>query len=317
MSLQHAIDQLYQVFAKYPLRDAIEGCPCCTNDSDQRELHAAPLRELTVDQLRYFGFSALFTFGDIVDFKHFLPRLFELAALEGFQGPDVESLYGRLTYGGLPSWPAEEIAAIRAFAAAHWDATLSDQTASFAGEVLCGVLLMGEEPEPYLHRWGTSTEHTDELLYFVRSNAGAIIDRRMLRSPYLDDTTLAGQQRVVAWLLDPARITSYTMEFLATSDPMHAEVVAALETLAVSMYLPVDDVFTDPKGQLVVTGRLASGAVSPGDRVSVLGSGGAQTAVVHEVRTGICRSGPAVAGQNIALVIDPVTVQPGYTVYRD
>ncbi|MBB5867335.1 hypothetical protein F4553_000714 [Allocatelliglobosispora scoriae] len=317
MSLRPAIEQLYRVFAAYPLRDAIAGCPCCTSDLDQRDLHTAPLRDLTVDHLRHFAFSALFTFGDLADLKHFLPRLFELAALESFHGPDLESLYGRLTYGGLPSWPAHEVAAVRAFTAAHWDAALAGQTASSADEVLCGALLIGEEPEPYLRRWGTSAAHTEELLSFLRTNTGAIIDRRMLQNAYYGQGTLAAQQRVVAWLLDPARVTAFTAEFLATSDPVHAEAVTALEPLAASMCMPVEDVFTGPKGELVVTGRVAGGVVATGDRIGVLGSGTAETTMVREVLTGICHRGPARAGHNTALVVDPVAVRPGDTVYRD
>jgi translation elongation factor EF-Tu-like GTPase len=82
-------------------------------------------------------------------------------------------------------------------------------------------------------------------------------------------------------------------------------------------FLRVEDVFTDSNGDLVVTGRVASGTVSQGDRINVLGAGHAQQTVVRQTLTGICHYGPAATGQNVALVIDPATVLPGFAVYRD
>jgi hypothetical protein len=125
VKFQQAVDGLYAAFAAYPLRSVVGGCPCCTSPADNIDLHAAPLRELSTDRLRHYGFTAMFTWGDVEDFKHFLPRLLELTATEGFLGPDTESLYGRLAYAKFDTWPEAEQTAVRAFAMAHWRAPLS------------------------------------------------------------------------------------------------------------------------------------------------------------------------------------------------
>ena len=47
LALQEAIGQLYSVFAPYPLRRVVEGCPHCVSVADEKRLHEAPLRALT------------------------------------------------------------------------------------------------------------------------------------------------------------------------------------------------------------------------------------------------------------------------------
>jgi hypothetical protein len=74
-ALRQSIEGLYKAFASYPLAEVIEGCPCCTTESQQTQIHAKPLRELSIDNLDDFARKALTTWGSADDLKHFLPRL--------------------------------------------------------------------------------------------------------------------------------------------------------------------------------------------------------------------------------------------------
>ncbi len=76
-AFKESVERLYQVFAKYPLREDTGMCPCCHDPEDRKRLHAKPLRELSPEDLEPYTWSALLTWGDVEDFKHFLPRLFE------------------------------------------------------------------------------------------------------------------------------------------------------------------------------------------------------------------------------------------------
>jgi hypothetical protein len=125
--LRDAIAGLYEVFGGYPLREWTDPCPHCLTAEDERALRRAPLRELTDEDLRQYVADSLMLWGDLDDLKHFLPRILEIAATEGFDFPDVEVVYGHLAYGSFATWPAAEQAAVRDLALAHWQAALAEE----------------------------------------------------------------------------------------------------------------------------------------------------------------------------------------------
>ena len=64
-------------------------------------LIAKRLRDLTDTDLKKYAFKALTTWGNADDFRHFLPRLFELEAVHpqrivGLVDPEI--LFGKLAY---------------------------------------------------------------------------------------------------------------------------------------------------------------------------------------------------------------------------
>lgn len=101
--LRAAVERLYETFARYPLVAVIEGgCPCCRLGAHERDLHAAPLRELPEEHVGYFAFKAMTTFGGVDDFRHFLPRIAELVSERGHADAcDLGSFTGKLSYGGF------------------------------------------------------------------------------------------------------------------------------------------------------------------------------------------------------------------------
>lgn len=175
----------------------VDGCPCCTSIKDNDDLHAAPLRELTGDQLFYYGFSAVFTWGTVEDFKHFLPRLFELTATDGFDPPGTETLYHRLAYARFDTWPPAEQEAVRVFARAHLQSALTDDDGDDPEAVLTGVMLLGEDLTPYLEIMAADPDAADLLR--MRYATG-------FRNAYLTDETRPAERRLRGWLgvPDPA-----------------------------------------------------------------------------------------------------------------
>lgn len=120
--LTEAVDGLYAVFSIYPLAQEVEGCPCCVSGEDRAALHVRPLRELTAKDLCRYAFKALTTWGSADDFKHFLPRLLELAAdpYDLSYDIDVEVLFGKLSYAKWRNWPREEQQAVASYFSALW-----------------------------------------------------------------------------------------------------------------------------------------------------------------------------------------------------
>ena len=72
------IENLYSVFEKYTI-NGIHHCDCgCIDEKDVKKLHSKQLRELIEDDLVSYHGSALYTWGEIEHYKHFLPRICEL-----------------------------------------------------------------------------------------------------------------------------------------------------------------------------------------------------------------------------------------------
>jgi hypothetical protein len=117
--LKIAIENLYLTFSIYPFQSTMNGCPCCVSDIDKKNIHVKQLRDLNEEDLSKYAFKAMTTWGDLADFKHFLPRIFELLTTTNFP-VDNQIVLGKLEYGNWHEWPEAEIASIRQFLLAWW-----------------------------------------------------------------------------------------------------------------------------------------------------------------------------------------------------
>ena len=120
--LRSAVEKLYEVFAKYPLKN-LEGCPCCVEQEELLYLSTTPLRLLEGKVIFNYGFEAMTTIGDELDFKHFLPRLFELLGRETRLW-EPSQLAGKLTCARWEKWTQQEVEAIEDFWTAYWQSKL-------------------------------------------------------------------------------------------------------------------------------------------------------------------------------------------------
>ncbi|WP_139923886.1 hypothetical protein [Hymenobacter sp. DG01] len=122
--LQTSIENLYSVFAKYPLNPHMDGSPL---HSDlliwNRTLATRPLRELSVDHLGIFYFKVMTTWGDVDDFRHFLPRISELLATLDTGWEEWVAL-DKLRYGHWQTWPVSEQNAVKDYLLALWNKLL-------------------------------------------------------------------------------------------------------------------------------------------------------------------------------------------------
>ncbi len=118
--LKSAISTLYEVFGKYTSED-LYFCDCgCTDEGEVKKLTAKPLRELTEDALESYQFSAMYTIGGLEHYKHFLPRIFELASLDRVYGIGLDEIHYKLAYANWTEWEASEVEAIKDFVLWDW-----------------------------------------------------------------------------------------------------------------------------------------------------------------------------------------------------
>lgn len=152
--LKIAIENLYTTFSIYPFRSTIEGCPCCVSDSDKEKFHSKQLRDLVEDDLSRYAFKAITTWGDTNDFKHYLPRIFELLATTDFV-VDTFVVLGKLEYGKWQEWAETEKTSITQFLLAWWTDVVKRKK-YFDKEVFTEIYKLTNNIEQLLNRWTIS-----------------------------------------------------------------------------------------------------------------------------------------------------------------
>jgi hypothetical protein len=219
VTLEQAVETLYTTFAGYPLRDWTDPCPHCHSRECEQKIRRVPLRDLTDEDLSEFVADSLTLWGNLDDLKHFLPRILEIAALEGFDFPDLEIVYGHLGLGKLATWPEPERAAVRAFLMAHLRADLAEgvHQVYYFDPVLTGIMLIEDDITPYLSWWEQSDDPaTLENLAEYANEVGRILRGERRWNAFLgrDDSPLPpfrvppGPGQAVAWLTSPRLLTS-------------------------------------------------------------------------------------------------------------
>ncbi len=118
--MQPAVADLYHIFKPYQLGDDFIGCDHCVSVARSERLAAIPLRKLTIPDVDRYAFKAMTTWGTGSHFKHFLPRLLELAFDDYLTFGFPEVLLGKLAYANWPSWPALERKAVLPFLDTFW-----------------------------------------------------------------------------------------------------------------------------------------------------------------------------------------------------
>ncbi len=111
---EDCIETLYDVFSTYPRFVGYVGCTHCVSEEEQDRLRPVLLRELGVVLLRPVAYNAgVGTFGDVSDYKHFLPRLCELLLTEEGRSAYVESVvFAGLRLYSFATWTREEQEAV-------------------------------------------------------------------------------------------------------------------------------------------------------------------------------------------------------------
>jgi hypothetical protein len=216
-TLQQTVDELYRVFARYPLREGVTFCEHCIDPDEVAALHEIPLREATPDQLgQLVGNNS--TWGDPVYHWHFLPRLLELTAngAMGIRG-DATFLPAFLTL--WRDGTAEERRSLDRFFAAWWLATLTTWPAR-CEPVRILELIDGCEQRiaPYLAAWPTDSvaaaHHLADLVTDLAASTG-------YGPAFCHD--------INAWLCGPVPETMLTAA--AQTGPVTGPALRALENL--------------------------------------------------------------------------------------
>src|SRR3954466_13318916 len=69
--VRESIEELYRVFAKYPLPNDTNPCPCCHSAIDDVRLRSKPLRQLSEKDIAQYADDAINVWGDGETYRHF------------------------------------------------------------------------------------------------------------------------------------------------------------------------------------------------------------------------------------------------------
>jgi len=216
LELRSVIEGLYRTFSRYRLPTHVHGCPHCISQRDHALLYAKALRDLGPDEIARYSFNAMTTWGDPDDFRHFLPRIFELISADGGGWTIPEAVFAKLPYGQWERWPSDEQRAITSFFETLWSNVLDHFPHVFSAEdCLRCIAQADDEMAPYLGRWriANSLSHAKHFAAFIEYNPQW--SRRhgwSLSSTYWTERPVPARQ-VIEWLRDPARQSEMEQAF--------------------------------------------------------------------------------------------------------
>ncbi len=224
-NLREAIEQLYSIFAVYPLRQYIEASPNRIGARDQEHIRSKPLRCLSGDDLRLYSGKALTTWGIADDYKHFLPRLLELVTTD--DNFNHESITTKLQRADWRTWPLPEKNAIESFLKALWQFVLSSfpaQPIPLPAEYwLTFIARIVTDLTPHLQLWrhNESVSSLRHLAQFVQNNTKPLLEAHRL------DHYWHGLERsmnqAIAWMSEPATKDALERAFFTYEHEAYAE----------------------------------------------------------------------------------------------
>lgn len=201
--LKTALDAAYAVFAPYRRPTAFEAAPHRKPEALLATLTAEPLRQVPCEAIGPYAGWAVTTVGDVDDYKHFLPRILEVAIDQTcpHMGCEPEILGSRIAYAGFTKWPAKERDAIVAVFEAAWTRTLAEPPDHIDAETwIMGMAALDLPLGWRLERWLTMPE-INPGLHLADAVCAEARRRAAPRSSSMSETSHALAYR--AWLGGP------------------------------------------------------------------------------------------------------------------
>lgn len=206
--LKTAIERLYETFAPYtaPVHPAY--CEHCVTEPEDVVLRTKPIRELSAQELERYAFKAISTWGTVEQFKHLLPRLFELVTENEFGFAPPEILFKKPRYGEFATWPDRERHALQFYCDSLWRCALANyplnKTIPAFGSIddcLCSVAQVVDDLGLMLALWDQdATTNTLHLADFAAENASTMRESSKLSNAFWDERPNQVKQ-VIDWFM--------------------------------------------------------------------------------------------------------------------
>jgi Domain of unknown function (DUF4279) len=219
--LKTAIESLYSTFLHYPRNLTLDGCPCCVSGERRAKFHVKTLWTLEAEDLAPYVLKGISRWGKIEDFKHYLPRIFELLATTGFS-IDNAMVFRKLQTGNWTDWESEEKDAVKAFLLAWWADSMENRffdTAEF--HALYALL---EDIEILFEHWPISLENHSfqNMVHCIRYYYSRLINQNSPAKVFPEHTT----QQLLAWMSTQKEQLRTGIDHFEGIDPSFAKKIA-------------------------------------------------------------------------------------------
>ena len=230
-ALKTAIESLYSTFSPYPLRPTIEGCSHCVSAEDQKKLSSKALNLMEAEDISRYAWKAMTTWGEVEDFKHFLPRLLELIATTGIKY-DSSVVLGKLEYAKWNDWDQTEKDAIRSFVLAWWAESVTKEVGLLVDFIELYTLL--GDIDPLLDCWVINFEDQSfrNLVWFIQLNYYYLLGKKS----YFKEFDPASIHKLLSWIIEKKGLLEQGFYHFETTDPEFAQKIS--DTLYLLDWVP-------------------------------------------------------------------------------
>lgn len=227
--IQNTIENLYEVFSKYPGNSKMQASPNYGNiDQWNSGLFSKPLTALDEEDLSLFTGKVLTTWGELDDFKHFLPRILELTSQ--LNPPyEVQVVYHKLDYAKWQDWDLDEREAIIEFNRALWISLLNNRSEKAYrefSEYFYSLFYSHPKPSGLLELWDreTSNEADIHLAKFIYVEGHKLFEDHV----DMENENIA---QLGSWLLSPAKLQRLQKAFFENEQEAFAEEISWSEKI--------------------------------------------------------------------------------------
>jgi len=219
--LKLSIERLYDKFSIYPLKSTFDGCPCCVSKTEKLKLHTKALHLLDAEDLEHYTASAMLTWGDEDDFKHFLPRIFELLASNTLF-TDTFIVLGKLNSAKWLEWKTDEIEVIKTFLQTWW-IDLTKNKIEFDREAFIEISRLLGGVQPLLDLWTISFDDSSfrNLIDFIYYDLQTLnTEKRIFTYKNIDALTI---NRINSWLINQTEMVEHGFFRFEKTDKIFSE----------------------------------------------------------------------------------------------
>ena len=229
--LQQAIENLYTVFGNYPGNPKMAGSPVYGHLHEwNRDLFSKPLKDLDGEDLSRFTGKSMTTWGEVEDYKHFLPRIFELTAI--YKTPyEIWIAFDKLKYGNWQDWDIKEQEVIHEYMVALFEHLLHDESGAAEWnfvDYFTSIINFYPDLQLLLQMWDATNTiaSVKHLATFITNQAEAIFDKGKVMG-FEDSEKHAGALK--KWLLRPELKIKMEQAFFRYEKEEFAEMLSLAE----------------------------------------------------------------------------------------
>jgi hypothetical protein len=231
-ALKTAIANLYVTFSHYPFRPEIDGCPHCVSAEDQKKLAAKALNLMESEDISRYSWKAMTTWGEVEDFKHFLPRLLELIATTGI-AYNSGVVLRKLEYAKWNDWEQAEKDSTHSFLLAWWTESITEKDGLILYEFVDMYNVLGGV-DPLLKHWVIDFEDCSfrNLVWFIQSNYYDLLGKKS----YFKEFDQASINKLLSWIIEKKDLLEQGFYHFETTDPEFAKEIS--DTLYILDWVP-------------------------------------------------------------------------------